>query len=50
MVYVMALRASHGVWYGLAGIEWYMDMAWQARIWAWHSIWYGLAGLPWYME
>ena len=31
MLYSMALRASHGLWYGLAGISWYMVLAWWAR-------------------
>ena len=45
----------HGIWYGLAGITWYMvwptghgmvhDMAWQA----WHCLWYGLAGMARYL-
>ena len=45
----MAWRPSHGLWYGLVGIAWYMIMACQTRCGAWHSIWYGLVGIAWYM-
>ena len=45
----MGWRASHGIWYGLADIAWYMVMVWQARHGARHSIWYGLAGMSLYI-
>ena len=39
MAYGMAMRASHGVWYGQAGLTWYIE--WPSR----HNmvLWYGLA-------
>ena len=55
VVYVMAWRDWHGIWYGLVGKEWCMvwpvghgmiyGMAWRP----WHGIRYGLAGILWYM-
>ena len=48
-------NAWHGIWYGLAGMVWYMvwpskhvmvyGMAW----WGSHGVWYGMAGLAWYI-
>ena len=67
MVYSMAWQALHGImvwpglawhgiWYGVAGIAWYMvwpgghHMVYgSARHGACHSIWYGLAGMAWCM-
>ena len=54
----MAWQARHGtkhsIWYGLAGMAWYIvrlggqgmvyGMAWWARL----DIWYGLAAMAWY--
>ena len=55
MVYGMAWRALHGIWYGLPGTAWYTvwpgghgtiyGMAWRA----WHGICYGLADMALYM-
>ena len=54
VVYGMVLRAPHGIWYGLAGLAWYIvwfgglrmvySMAWRAL----HGISCGLTGIAWY--
>ena len=65
MVYGMAWQCnvSHGIWYDLAGMAWYMTwpgvhgMVWYTVWhcghgmvwWTWNAIWYGLAGIPLYM-
>ena len=59
MAYGMAWQARHwvwhSIWYGLAGMAWYMvcpgghgmvyEMSWRAR----NGVWYGLVGKAWCM-
>ena len=47
MVYSLAWpgNAWHGIWYGLAGMAWYMAKPG----FAWHDIRYGIVDMAWYM-
>ena len=54
MVYGMAYRAWHGIWYGLESMAGYMVwpgrhvMVYGMALQAWHYLLYGLAGMAWY--
>ena len=49
MVYSMAWRVCHGIWYGLMGMAWYMVWPYGHGLGHGMVLWYSLVDMAWYM-
>ena len=49
MVYSMAWRVCHDIWYGLMGMAWYMVWPYGHGMGYGMVLWYSLVDMAWYM-